>query len=285
MTEARLDADEQREEAEQRRGGSERDETRPRAAARSRRLLPPAVARHALVPVLLVIILGLLYLYLSVIELDAVEQGRLSWSEEIRPRLIRHVWLSLAATGGIIIIAVPTGIALTRPWASRFTPVAVNVANAGQAIPSIGVLVLLFLLLRPTLGVPPVQIAIIALIIYGILPVLRNTLVGIRQIDPFEIEAGRGMGMRSRQVLWQIELPLAVPVILAGIRVTLILSVGTATLAWVVGAGALGGIIQLGISMGRLPVLITGAVLTAVLALFIDWVAGVVEDLLRPRGL
>lgn len=264
----------------------ETDRPRPPAPGASRRrLVPPAVTRHALMPVLLVVILGVLSVYLSTIELDRIEQRRLDWSTEILPRLIQHVWLSVLASAAIVAIAVPVGVMLTRPWATRYTPVAVNIANAGQAIPSIGVLALLFLWLRPAYGTPYFQIAVIALVIYGILPVLRNTLVGILQIDPFEIEAGRGMGMRSRQVLWQIELPLAVPVILGGIRVTLILSVGTATLAWVIGAGGLGGIIQAGISLDRDSLLITGAVLTAVLALFIDWLAGVAEDLLRPRGL
>ena len=178
-------------------------------------------------------------------------------------------------------IAVPLGIALTRPAARRFTPIALTGANAGQAIPSLGVLVLLFVIfLRP-----PFETAVAALIIYGILPVLRNTMVGIQQVDPAIIEAGRGMGLTRREVLWRIELPLAVPVILAGVRITLILVFGTATLAWVIGAGGLGAIIAQGISLGRRSVLVTGGVITAVLALFIDWVAGVVEDLLRPKGL
>ena len=244
---------------------------------------PSRIARYALMPVLLALIVLGLYLYISGLELDVIEQRRLNWPF-IRARLIEHIWISAIATAGIVGIAVPLGVALTRPWAKRFTPIAVNLANGGQAIPSLGVLALLFLIFRP-FGVSPLQIAIVALIIYGILPVLRNTLVGIQQVDPFEIEAGLGMGMTRRQVLWQIELPLAVPVILAGVRVSLILAVGTATLAWVVGAGALGSIIQVGISLRRMPVLIAGAVLTAVLALFIDWLAGVVEDVLRPRGL
>jgi osmoprotectant transport system permease protein len=251
---------------------------------RERLSLPRGVARHALMPVLLAVVLALLYVYVSSVELDRIEQRLLTWPG-IRGVLIRHIQLAGVATGGIILIAVPLGIMLTRPWARRFTPVAVNVANAGQAIPSLGVLVLLFVWLRPEYGVSYFNIAVTALIIYGILPVLRNTLVGIRQIDPAEIEAGRGMGMRQRQVLWHIELPLAVPVILAGVRVSLILAVGTAALAVFIGAGGLGVLIQTGISLQRTPLLITGAVLTAVLALFADWLAGVVEDLLRPRGL
>lgn len=255
-----------------------------RAGRRARRLAPPpAVARHLIMPAVLVVVLGLLYLYVSVIDLDRIEQRVLNWPN-IRARLYEHAWLAGVATGGIIAIAVPLGILLTRPWASRFTPVAVNVANAGQAIPSLGVLILFAVWLRPE-GVSRSTIAIAALIIYGILPVLRNTLVGILQIDPFEIEAGRGMGMRRRQVLWQIELPLAVPVILAGVRVSLILCVGTATLAAFIGAGGLGAIIQPGISMSRWPALVGGAVITGVFALSVDWIAGIVEDVLRPRGL
>lgn len=244
---------------------------------------PSQLAKHGLMPVLLGLVLVALYLYISATELDALEQRVLNWSV-IGSRLYEHVWLSAVATAGIVAIAVPLGIMLTRPWARRLTPVAVNIANAGQAIPSLGVLVLLFLIFRPQ-GVSPFQIAIAALIIYGILPVLRNTMVGIRQVDPFEIEAGRGMGLTRRQVLWQIELPLAVPVILAGIRVSLILAIGTATLAWTIGSGGLGVIIQNGISMGRLNILLTGAVITAVFALLVDWLAGVVEDVLRPQGL
>lgn len=241
------------------------------------------IARYAFMPALLLVVLLLLYAYLSVLELDTIEQRTLAWPR-VRSFLWQHIQLSAYATVGIIVIAVPLGVMLTRSWASRFTPVAVNFANAGQAIPSLGVLALLFVLFRPA-GVDTFQIAVTALIIYGILPVLRNTLVGILQIDPFEIEAARGMGLRQRQVLWQVELPLAVPVILAGIRVSLILSVGTAALAVFIGAGGLGVIIQNGISMTRLPVLVTGATITAVLALFVDWIASVVEDLLRPKGL
>ena len=262
----------------------ESEDTSLAERARSEMSQPSMIARHALLPVLLAAILLALYLYISAQELDTIEQRVLN-SANIGARLYQHLWLSGVATAGIVAIAVPLGIALTRPWARRVEPFAVNLANAGQAIPSLGVLVLLFLIFRPW-GVSPFQIAIAALIIYGILPVLRNTMVGIRQVDPAEIEAGRGMGMTRRQVLRQIELPLAVPVILAGVRVSLILAVGTATLAWTIGAGGLGVIIQNGISMGRInTVLLSGAVITAVVALFIDWLAGVVEDVLRPRGL
>jgi osmoprotectant transport system permease protein len=257
------------------RGPRERRSAQPRQ--------PSAIGRHALMPVLLAGVLVALYVYVSGLQLDRIEARVINWPN-IRFRLYQHLWLSGLATAGIVAIAVPLGIMLTRPWARRFTPIAVNVANAGQAIPSLGLLVLLFVVFRPR-GVSAFYIAIAALIAYGILPVLRNTMVGIRQVDPAEIEAGRGMGLTRRQVLWQIELPLAVPVILAGVRVSLILAVGTATLAWTIGAGGLGAMIASGIALGRMSVLLTGAVITAVLALLVDWLAGVVEDVLRPKGL
>lgn len=279
MTELRSEAEQSKDEAPQQSDAAGRtaEELAAEVGKRS------TIARYAFMPALLLVVLLLLYAYLSVLELDTIEQRTLAWPR-VRSFLWQHIQLSAYATVGIIVIAVPLGVMLTRSWASRFTPVAVNFANAGQAIPSLGVLALLFVLFRPA-GVDTFQIAVTALIIYGILPVLRNTLVGILQIDPFEIEAARGMGLRQRQVLWQVELPLAVPVILAGVRVSLILSVGTAALAVFIGAGGLGVIIQNGISMTRLPVLVTGATITAVLALFVDWIASVVEDLLRPKGL
>ena len=174
----------------------------------------------------------------------------------------------------------PLGIALTRPWARRATPVFITLANVGQAAPAIGVIVLLAVFWQVGFTA-----AVIAIIIYGLLPVLRNTLVGLQGVDAKLIEAARGMGMSKRAVLVRVELPLAVPVILAGVRTALILAVGVATLGTFINAGGLGELINAGIKLQRDPVLITGGVLTAVLALSIDWVAARVESLLRPKGL
>jgi osmoprotectant transport system permease protein len=127
--------------------------------------------------------------------------------------------------------------------------------------------------------------AIIALVVYSVLPVLRNTMVGLQQVDYSLVEAGRGMGMTRLGVLMRIELPLAVPVILAGVRTALVINVGTATLATFVDGGGLGELINNGLRLSRQPVVLTGGVLTAVLALFIDWLAGITEEVLRPRGL
>ena len=124
-----------------------------------------------------------------------------------------------------------------------------------------------------------------ALVIYALLPVLRNTMVGLDQVDRSVIEAGRGMGMTRMLALTRIELPLAVPVILAGVRVAMVLNIGMATLAFLIGGGALGVTIYSGIELNQDSVLIVGAVLVAIVALTFDWLGAVAERYLRPRGI
>jgi osmoprotectant transport system permease protein len=230
-------------------------------------------------PVLLGLACLALYLYVSGLELDSIEQRELN-AETITRYFIDHLRLTALATLAVVVLAVSTGVLLTRPFARRISPILVNVANIGQGVPSIGVLVLLAIFFG--LGF---FTALVALVLYAFLPVLRNTMVGLQQVDRSVIESARGMGMSKTAVLFRIELPLAVPIMLAGIRTALVITVGTATLATFVGAGGLGALIETGIALQRTPVLITGAVLTSVLALFIDWLAGVAEDILRPRGL
>jgi osmoprotectant transport system permease protein len=230
-------------------------------------------------PVLLGLACLALYLYVSGLELDSIEQRELN-AETIAQRFIEHLQLTAAATVVVVVLAVSAGVLLTRPFARRISPFLVNVANIGQGLPSIGVLALLAIFFG--LGF---RYALIGLIAYAFLPVLRNTMVGLRQVESAVIEAGRGMGMSKNAVLFRIELPLAVPIMLAGIRTALVITIGTATLATFIGAGGLGALIETGISLNRTPVLVTGAVLTSVLALFVDWLAGVAEDILRPRGL
>ncbi|MDQ4063144.1 MAG: ABC transporter permease [Actinomycetota bacterium] len=230
-------------------------------------------------PVLLGLACLALYFWVSGLELDSIEQRELN-TANITQRFIEHLQLTAAATAAVVVLAVSTGVLLTRPFASRVSSVLVNVANIGQGLPSIGVLALLAIFFG--LGF---RYALIGLIAYAFLPVLRNTMVGLRQVDRNVIEAGRGMGMSKNAVLFRIELPLAVPIMLAGIRTALVITIGTATLATFIGAGGLGALIETGISLNRTPVLVTGAVLTSVLALFVDWLAGVAEDILRPKGL
>lgn len=239
----------------------------------------PRWVGYLMKPVFLGLVCLALYLWVSGLELDSIEQRELN-AETITQYLIDHLKLASFATAAVVVLAVSTGVLLTRPFSRRISPILVNIANIGQGVPSIGVLVLLALFFG--LGF---LIALVALVVYAFLPVLRNTMVGLQQVDRSVIESARGMGMSKTAVLFRIELPLAVPIMLAGIRTALVITIGTAALATFVGAGGLGALIETGISLQRTPVLVTGAVLTAVLALLVDWLAGVAEDILRPRGL
>lgn len=230
-------------------------------------------------PVIVTLIVTGCFTYISSAQLDDLEARALS-SESLVTAIITHLRLVLVSTVIVIGLGVPLGIILSRKWATWIRPGVLAAANAGQAIPSIGILVLLALLF----GVG-FNMAVIALVLYALLPVLRNTIVGIQQVDPFVIDAGRGMGMSASQILWRIELPLAVPVMLAGIRVALILNVGVATLATYTNAGGLGDLIERGIVLNRMPVLLVGSLLTIALALAIDWTASIVEAKVRPKGL
>lgn len=249
------------------------------AAEATPRFRPHSLTGYLVMPVLLGGALLALYLWVSSKELDSIE-SRLINAESIRTDLLRHLQLTIVSTVLVLLIAVPAGIILTRPLLGRITKPAIAVFNIGQALPTIGIVALLALVWD--IGFWPV---IVALVAYTVLPVLRNTMVGLQQVDPFVIESARGMGMTRRAVLLRIELPLAVPILMAGVRTALVINVATVTLATFVDGGGLGDIISGGFSTGRDTVLIVGAVLTAVLALLVDYLAGVAETVLRPRGL
>ncbi len=233
------------------------------------------------IPIIVAGTLIALQRWVSGLELDSIEERWLN-TERVTRAVVEHIQLSLIATLLVVVIAVPLGITLTRPFAKKLTPIFIGIANIGQAIPSIGLL--FFLALPILLGIGETT-AIVGVVAYCLLPVLRNTMVGIQQVDRSLIEAGRGMGLSNWTVLLKIELPLAVPVTLAGVRTALILTVGTMTLATFINAGGLGDLINGGIVNNRTSVLLTGAALTAGLALMIDWAAGIAEEVLRPRGL
>lgn len=193
---------------------------------------------------------------------------------------IEHVSLTLMAAVIVLIIAIPLGILLTRPSLRRLSTPVMAIANIGQAAPAIGLVVILAFWLGFGYWA-----AVIALVLYAILPVLTNTMVGLRQVDERLVEAGRGMGMSSMAVLLKVELPLAVPVMLSGIRTALVLLVGTATLATFINGGGLGILINTGVNLNLTAVLVAGSLLVALLALLIDWLGRVVEQLARPKGL
>jgi osmoprotectant transport system permease protein len=237
-------------------------------------------------PLFLGLVLLLTYLYVTSSDLDTIEARQLTFAR-LWEQTARHVELTAYSTLWVLVLAIPLGIVATRPWARQVAPVIIGLGNAGQAIPSLGLLGLIFLLARntdllPSTGTVP---AVTALVAYSFLPILRNTMIGLQQVDPAVLEAGRGMGMSTGRVLRRLELPLSVPVILAGVRTALILNVGTAALVFLIGGGGLGRTIFQGFQLQRPPLLITGAVLVAVLALFIDHLAGLVEEKLTPKGL
>ncbi len=217
--------------------------------------------------------------FIRTADLDSIEARALT-TDILLTRLWEHVLLVAVSTVAVIAIGVPVGILLSRSRARFIQPPVLALANAGQAIPSIGILVLLALIY----GVG-FDMAVVSLVLYALLPILRNTIVGLKQVDPFVIDVARGMGMNPRRILLTVELPLAVPVMLAGIRVSLILNVGVATLATYTNAGGLGDLIERGIVFYRMPILLTGCLLTIALALVVDWLAGITERGLRPKGL
>ncbi|MFA9429996.1 ABC transporter permease [Egicoccus sp. AB-alg2] len=223
---------------------------------------------------------ALLYWWLSQRELGSIEQRNLTWSN-VRTAFVQHLDISLWATVFVLLIAIPLGVALTRPWARRVAPSIVTFASIGQGVPSLGTIILAFLIITRTGR----NAAIIGLVAYCFLPVLRGTMVGLQQVSVDVVKAGRGMGMSRGQVLRLIELPLSVPVVLTGVRTSLVLTVSSAPLAAFIGAGTLGAFITSGFALTRPTLIYVGAVLAAGLALLADWLGGIIEDVLRPRGL
>ncbi|MFI9027368.1 ABC transporter permease [Streptomyces sp. NPDC053560] len=257
--------------------GGEREEEPPAPPARPPRRI--TWQKATFLPCVLIVALLTTWLWFRGAHLDSIAHQAVD-DGKVWMALRQHIYLTAVSTFFVLIIAIPLGIALTRAKLRKATPAAVALANLGQAIPALGLLVLLVI----WLGVGP-RAAIIGMIIYAVLPVLANTIAGLQAIDPTLTEAARGVGMSPMGVLTKVELPLAVPLILAGVRNALVLNVGTATLATFGGGGGLGDLISAGIVTQRMPVLILGSVLTVALALLVDWLASLAELLLRPRGL
>ncbi|MGA9716280.1 MAG: ABC transporter permease, partial [Aeromicrobium sp.] len=200
------------------------------------------------------------------------QRSALGWSSKLYPQMVEHIQIAAASTALVVLIAVPLGILLTRPALRRVGPPVLTVANAGQALPAYGLLVLGLVVAGQG------QLTVIyALTLYALLPVLRNTMVGLDAVDRGVIEAGRGMGMTRLGVLTRIELPLAVPIIVAGVRIAMIINIGMATLAFLIGGGGLGITISSGLKLNQDPVLIVGGALVAIVALGFDWLGAVAE--------
>ena len=192
---------------------------------------------------------------------------------------LQHLWLVGWSTLFAIVIGIPLGIAIARHPASS-KPLLAG-ANIIQTIPSLALFG--FLLPVPWLGERADRLAILALTLYALLPVIRNTYTGIRGVDPAVVEAGRGMGLTDAQLLFQVQLPLALSVILSGVRVAIVISVGLATIAAFIGAGGLGEFIFRGVAMVNNQLILAGAIPAALLALLADFSVGWLERRLQPR--
>ncbi len=192
---------------------------------------------------------------------------------------LEHLWLVGFSTLLAMLVGIPLGIVIAhRPRLNK--PVLAS-ANIIQTIPSLALFG--FLLPVPWLGDRADRLAILALTLYALLPMIRNTYTGIRGVDSAVVDAGRGMGLTDMQLLFQVELPLALSVILSGVRVAVVISVGLATIAAAIGAGGLGEFIFRGLAMVDNRVILAGAIPAAVLALLADLSVGWLERRLRPR--
>lgn len=262
------------------------NDTEPRPAPDHASATPPGPTtaprltwrKLTLLPSFLVLVLLSTWLWFDQADLDAITENALS-NGQVAQALWQHIELTAISTFFVLLIAIPLGILLTRQAFRGGIPAAMAVANTGQATPAIGLLALLVI----GLGVGRTA-ALIGIIVYAVLPVLSHTIAGLKANDPALLEAARGIGMSPAQVLARVELPLALPLILAGVRTALVLNVGTATLAAFGGGGGLGVLITTGITDHRMPVLVLGSILTVTLALLVDWLASLAEPALRPRG-
>ena len=179
--------------------------------------------------------------------------------------VLEHIALVFIASGLATIIGLTTGIAVTRPWGREFLPAVNAMASLGQTFPPVAVLAIAVPIVG--FGFKP---TVIALFLYGLLPIVRNTIAGIESVDPHIPQAAAGMGMTPAQVLTRIEFPLAWPVILTGIRISTIIGIGTATLGATIGAGGLGKPIIAGL-IGQNPAyILEGAVLVGLFAVTVD---------------
>jgi osmoprotectant transport system permease protein len=205
----------------------------------------------------------------------------LTHKREIATLTAEHFWMVGVSVLLAVAIGVPLGILLTRRPAWKV--LVLGGSNAIQTIPSLALFGLLLPL--PWLGVRAERLAVTALTLYALLPVIRNTYTGISGIDAPVREAALGMGLNPRQLLWHVELPLATPVILAGVRVATVITIGVATIAAAIGAGGLGELIFRGVAMVDNGVILAGAVPAAIMALLADSVLGLFQRLVqRPRN-
>ena len=198
--------------------------------------------------------------------------------DQVLGRTQEHLTLVFWAVGLAIFAGVPLGILITRD--PRLASPVLGFANVMQTVPALA----FFGFLMPVAGIGRTT-AIVVLFLYSLLPIIRNTYTGIKNVDPALVEAARGMGLTDLQTLFMVQLPLALPVIVVGVRVATVVSIGTATVAFLVGGGALGAIITRGLARGKDYIVFAGAAFAALLAIVADLALTWVERLLTPAGI
>lgn len=199
------------------------------------------------------------------------------WDAVVRST-IEHIQLSGISIFFAILLAVPIGVLLTR-YRFLATPI-LGVTSVVQTIPSLALLAFMI----PFFGIGELP-AIVAMTVYALLPIMRNTYAGIDEVDKAVLEAGRGMGMTKRQILFEVELPLARSIIFAGIRTATVMTIGVATLAAFIGGGGLGDLIMRGLAMNEMSLVLAGAIPAAILAIVFDLFVALLDRLATPKAL
>ena len=200
------------------------------------------------------------------------------YGSQLLSKAVEHFYISMFALLLAIVVAVPLGILLSKT--QRTANVVLTVAGVLQTIPTLAVLAIMI----PIFGVGKTP-AIVALFIYVLLPILNNTVLGVKNIDKNVIQAGQSMGMTKFQLMKDVEMPLALPLIISGIRLSSVYVISWATLASYVGAGGLGGLVFNGLNLYQPPMIISAAIVVTLLALVIDFILSLVEKWVVPKGL
>ncbi|MGG1573202.1 ABC transporter permease [Fictibacillus sp. NRS-1165] len=225
-----------------------------------------------------------LYVVIIALLVYAIKSGSFTYIAENKNAVMyllgQHLTLVAISSLAAICCALPLGIFITRPQFRKFEFIVMNFANIGQTVPSIAILALVM----SYLGIGW-QTAVFGLWFTSLLPMLRNTMAGIDSVHPAIIDAGKGMGMTQNHILWKLELPNASYAILAGIRTAIVINVGTAALAFLIGGGGLGDLIFSGISLYDTGLMLAGALPVILLAILIDFVIGIFEKVIIPKGL
>lgn len=236
------------------------------------------MTQSKLVPLLLILLVST-FLLGVLGERSGFIEDIIFYQEDIIYLTIQHITLTLLSGGFAILIAIPLGIWLSRPYMSKWSETLMQPLNIMTTVPTLAILALSMSFLG--IGTLP---ALFALWLATLLPIVRNTYAGLKSVPSFFIESANGMGMPKWKILISVELPNALFVIFAGIRTAIAINIGTVPLAFLIGAGGLGELIFTGIDMDEMVMMLAGAIPVALLAIFVDFILSQIQYWLIPRG-